>query len=244
MAVEQAGAYIVQRRYSLAQYLEDWRSRQTEVHSWHDERVMNYPYSVAVTWQTTIDRLSAGERALLRLLAWFGPEPVPLFVFESEDAESVWRAATDLIGTDGESNHKVFDALAGLAGFSMVRWDADTESVTVHRLVQNIVRDRIPPDEVPVWVAKSSDEGVVMSEGCLSLPEHFAEIERPDRIRVDYLDYQGAPASLEANGLLSRCIQHEFDHLDGILFVDHLSALKRNMILRKLVKARRQKESA
>jgi peptide deformylase len=92
-----------------------------------------------------------------------------------------------------------------------------------------------------VWY---SDEGVVMSEGCLSLPEHFAEIERPARVRVEYLDYQGAPGSLEADGLLSRCIQHEFDHLDGILFVDHLSALKRNMILRKLVKARRQKESA
>ncbi|MDP6706611.1 MAG: peptide deformylase [Alphaproteobacteria bacterium] len=92
-----------------------------------------------------------------------------------------------------------------------------------------------------VWF---SDEGVVLNEGCLSLPEHFAEIERPERVRVDYLDYHGKAQSLEADGLLSRCIQHEFDHLDGILFVDHLSTLKRNMILRKLVKAQRQKASA
>jgi peptide deformylase len=92
-----------------------------------------------------------------------------------------------------------------------------------------------------VWY---SDVGIVMNEGCLSLPEHFAEIERAEQVRVDYLDYRGEPASLEADGLLSRCIQHEFDHLDGILFVDHLSALKRNMILRKLVKAQRQKASA
>jgi peptide deformylase len=92
-----------------------------------------------------------------------------------------------------------------------------------------------------VW---HSDEGVVMNEGCLSLPEHFAEIERPERVRVEFLDYHGKPQSLETDGLLSRCIQHEHDHLDGTLFVDRISALKRNMILRKLVKAQRQKAIA
>jgi len=92
-----------------------------------------------------------------------------------------------------------------------------------------------------VWF---SDQAVVMNEGCLSLPEHFAEIERPERCRVEYLDYHGKPQSLDADGLLSRCVQHEYDHLDGTLFVDRISALKRNMILRKLVKARRQKAIA
>jgi peptide deformylase len=77
-------------------------------------------------------------------------------------------------------------------------------------------------------------------EGCLSLPEHFAEIERPEAIKVKFLDYDGKEQQLEAAGLLARVIQHEMDHLEGILFVDHLSVVKRNMILRKLTKARRQ----
>lgn len=89
-----------------------------------------------------------------------------------------------------------------------------------------------------------SDEMATFNEGCLSLPEQFCEIERPAGVTVRFLDRDGAPRELTADGLLSRCIQHEMDHLDGILFVDHLSAVKRNMILRKLVKARKQKASA
>lgn len=92
-----------------------------------------------------------------------------------------------------------------------------------------------------IW---NSEEGSLYDEGCLSLPEHYAEIERPAAIRVSFIDYHGKAQELEADGLLARCIQHEYDHLNGILFVDHLSAVKRNMILRKLVKARRQLASA
>ena len=87
-----------------------------------------------------------------------------------------------------------------------------------------------------VWV---SDEDAVFSEGCLSLPEHYADVTRPAKIRVRYLDHQNEIRELEAEGMLATCIQHEMDHLDGILFVDHLSALKRNIILRKLVKAKK-----
>ena len=89
-----------------------------------------------------------------------------------------------------------------------------------------------------------SEEGAIFDEGCLSLPNHFAEIERPEKIVVDYVDRDGEARQLQADGLLSRCIQHEMDHLQGILFVDHLSLMKRNMILRKLQKQRRQKASA
>ncbi len=81
-------------------------------------------------------------------------------------------------------------------------------------------------------------------EGCLSLPDQYAEVTRPDAVEVVYLDEQGEERKLRAEGLLARCIQHEIDHLDGILFIDHISALKRNMILRKLAKARRLKASA
>ena len=84
-----------------------------------------------------------------------------------------------------------------------------------------------------------SDDSVVMEEGCLSLPDQFAEVKRPSAVRLRYLDEYGEAKEIEADGMLARCLQHEVDHLDGILFVDHLSALRRNMILRKLDKARR-----
>jgi peptide deformylase len=87
-----------------------------------------------------------------------------------------------------------------------------------------------------VWV---SDEDAVYNEGCLSLPEHYADVTRPRAIRVRFLDHENEIREIEAEGLLATCIQHEMDHLDGILFVDHLTALKRNIILRKLVKAKK-----
>jgi peptide deformylase len=87
-----------------------------------------------------------------------------------------------------------------------------------------------------------SDEDAVYNEGCLSLPEHYADVTRPAAIKVRYLDHENEVRELEADGLLATCIQHEMDHLEGILFVDHLTALKRNMILRKLLKAKKSQQ--
>jgi len=87
-----------------------------------------------------------------------------------------------------------------------------------------------------VW---ASDKTKIHEEGCLSLPDMFADVERPDRVRVEYLDRDGKKQSVEADGLLSVCLQHEIDHLNGLLFVDHISTLKRNMIMRKMVKAKK-----
>lgn len=88
-----------------------------------------------------------------------------------------------------------------------------------------------------VW---ESEDISVMEEGCLSIPGQYAEVERPAIVRVKYLDYNGQSAELEAEGLLSHCVQHEIDHLDGVLFVDHLSSLKRNMILKKIEKMKKE----
>jgi len=85
-----------------------------------------------------------------------------------------------------------------------------------------------------------SDEDVVAEEGCLSIPDHYAEVSRAREIRVGYLDPEGAAQEIEATGLLSACIQHEIDHLDGVLFIDYLTPLKRNIILRKMKKLKRQ----
>jgi peptide deformylase len=109
-------------------------------------------------------------------------------------------------------------------------------------IVVDVAKDPDPPAPVRlvnpeiVWEA---DEIVLAEEGCLSLPEHYADVERPAAVEVRYLDENGETQTIKADGLLSTVLQHEMDHLEGILFVDHLSAIKRSIILRKLVKAKR-----
>ena len=91
-------------------------------------------------------------------------------------------------------------------------------------------------------IVEASEEDAMYEEGCLSVPEHYSDVVRPAHVTVRYLDRDGNRQELACEGLLSTCVQHEIDHLDGILFIDHISALKRNMILRKLLKARKEKE--
>jgi len=92
-----------------------------------------------------------------------------------------------------------------------------------------------------VW---ASDEYATYNEGCLSVPEHYAEVDRPARVRVRYLDHDGVAREVEADGLLATCLQHEMDHLDGVLFIEHLSRLRRDMILRKLRRSQRLSQPA
>ncbi|MCW5696018.1 MAG: peptide deformylase [Bauldia sp.] len=85
-----------------------------------------------------------------------------------------------------------------------------------------------------------SDDTGIYEEGCLSIPEYYAEVERPAKVRVKYLDRDGREQEMEADGLLATCIQHEVDHLEGKLFIDHLSKLKRDMVVRKFSKAAKE----
>ena len=85
-----------------------------------------------------------------------------------------------------------------------------------------------------------SEEHSVLEEGCLSIPDQTAEVERPAAVSIRYLDEKGAKQTLTANGLMAACIQHEIDHLNGVLFIDHISRLKRDMITRRLMKELRQ----
>ena len=93
-------------------------------------------------------------------------------------------------------------------------------------------------------IVETSDEEVPYTEGCLSVPDQFAEVDRPDRIRARWLDLDGKQRDEEITGLLAVCLQHEMDHLNGILFIDHLSRLKRQMILKKLDKQRKELKAA
>ena len=111
------------------------------------------------------------------------------------------------------------------------------------RVIVVDVSDRYNPpapfvlaDPEIVWV---SDHDNTYEEGCLSVPEHYADVVRPAEARVRYLDRDNEIREMQADGLLATCIQHEIDHLDGVLFIDRISALKRNMILRKLLKEKK-----
>ncbi|TMJ19067.1 MAG: peptide deformylase [Alphaproteobacteria bacterium] len=89
-------------------------------------------------------------------------------------------------------------------------------------------------------IVEHSQAEVPYTEGCLSVPDQYADVERPERIRARWIDENGAAHEEEITGMLAVCLQHEMDHLNGILFIDHLSRLKREMILRKIAKARKQ----
>ncbi len=88
-----------------------------------------------------------------------------------------------------------------------------------------------------------SEELNTREEGCLSIPGHYAEVTRPKKCKLQFLDYNGKQKEIEADDLLSTCIQHEVDHCDGILFIDYLSKLKKDMIIKKLVKAKKEEET-
>ena len=89
-------------------------------------------------------------------------------------------------------------------------------------------------------ILAASEEGSVYEEGCLSIPDYYEEVERPARVTVGFLDRDGAEATIEADGLLAVCLQHEIDHLDGVLFIDHISRLKRERVRRRFAKLARR----
>jgi peptide deformylase len=92
-------------------------------------------------------------------------------------------------------------------------------------------------------IIRESDARAILEEGCLSIPDQTADVERPAEVEVRYLDEAGEMQSLVVNGLLAACVQHEIDHLNGVLFIDHISRLKRDMILRRVMKELRQTTS-
>ena len=112
-------------------------------------------------------------------------------------------------------------------------------------IVMDIGRDenkKEPRYFVNPIIKNKNEEKAKYEEGCLSVPDQFAEIERPNSCEVEYLDYNGKKQLLKADGLLATCIQHEMDHLEGILFIDYLSKLKRSMIIKKLSKNKVNRE--
>ena len=104
--------------------------------------------------------------------------------------------------------------------------------------------DKNPQVFINPEILQSSDDRSVYEEGCLSIPDYYAEVERPARVTVRYVDLDGKERMLEAEGLLATCLQHEIDHLDGVLFIDHLSRLKRERVTKKFAKAAKRERAA
>ena len=114
----------------------------------------------------------------------------------------------------------------------------------VRMLVIDLAKDpepKAPQFYINPEVVWSSDERSVYEEGCLSIPDYYADVERPASVKVRHLDIDGKEHEITAEGLLATCLQHEIDHLNGILFIDHISKLKRQIVVRKFTKIARQK---
>ena len=130
---------------------------------------------------------------------------------------------------------KMFAAMYAAPGIGLAAPQVD---IGLRFFVVDLMPDekRTPIVLVNPEIQRVSEEWATREEGCLSLPNQYADVTRPAMVRVSYSDLDGKRAEIDAEGLMAACLQHEIDHLDGILFVDHLSLLKRNMIMRKLAK--------
>ena len=158
--------------------------------------------------------------------------PDPRLQAVSKDVETVTDATRKLIDDMADSMYAA-DGI-GLAAIQI----GVAKRVLVIDLDQRDGK-RNPRAFINPKITWASEETAVFEEGCLSVPEIWDDVERPARIRAEYLDENGEKQLLEADGMLATCLQHEMDHLNGVLFIDHLSRLKRSMAIRKLTKAKK-----
>jgi peptide deformylase len=170
-------------------------------------------------------------------------EPLPILLVP----EPILKTRARPVGADdmarvGELVPRMFATMYRAPGIGLA---APQVGVGLRFAIVDLMPDDKPAPIVLInpEVTAHSEEQATREEGCLSLPGQYADVTRPARVTVRYTDLAGAKRRIQAEGLLAACIQHEIDHLDGILFVDHLSALKRNMILRRLAKELRQKRA-
>nr|WP_291297904.1 peptide deformylase [Elioraea sp.] len=180
---------------------------------------------------TTTDATMGGTADRLRILTV--PDPV------------LRRVARPVGEGDGDAvRNLVPRMLAAMYAAPGIGLAAPQVGLSLRLAVIDLQRDdaRAPMVIINPSIIAASTETEPHEEGCLSLPGQFADVVRPRVVTVRYLDEAGARQEVTADGLLGRCLQHEIDHLDGVLFVDHISALKRNMILRRLAKSLRAKE--
>ena len=160
-------------------------------------------------------------------------EPDPILRKESKPVEKV----------DDELRRLLDDMLETMYAAPGIGLAAVQVGILKRLIVIDISKDKDKKEPlflINPKITSKSKQTSTYEEGCLSLPGHFAEIERPAECEINFIDYNGKKKEIKANGLLSTCIQHEVDHLDGILFIDYLSKLKKDMIIKKLVKHKKE----
>ena len=160
-------------------------------------------------------------------------EPDPILRKKSESLEKV----------DDEVRKLLDDMLETMYAAPGIGLAAVQVGILKRIIVIDISKDeekKTPLFLVNPEIISRSKKTSVYEEGCLSLPGHFAEIERPAECQVKFIDYDGKEKELVADGLLATCIQHEVDHLNGVLFIDYLSKLKKDMIVKKLIKQKKE----
>jgi peptide deformylase len=160
-------------------------------------------------------------------------EPDPILRKKSENLEKV----------DNELRLLLDDMLETMYAAPGIGLAAVQVGILKRLIVIDISKDKEKKNPIflinPEIIFKSKKTSIY-EEGCLSLPGYFAEIERPEECHIKYIDYDGKKKEMKANGLLATCIQHEIDHLNGKLFIDYLSKLKKDMIIKKLVKHKKE----
>ena len=170
-------------------------------------------------------------------------QPIPILIVPHPALKARARPVTpDDAATLRDLIPRMFAAMYAAPGIGLA---APQVGVGLRLAIVDLMPEEKPAPIVLInpEIVAASAELATREEGCLSLPGHYADVTRPARVSVRYSDPEGARRDLSAEGLLAACIQHEIDHLDGILFTDHLSPLKRNMILRRLAKEQRQKQA-
>jgi peptide deformylase len=156
------------------------------------------------------------------------------------DMAELKQVSAPVAGVDDELRVLMDDMLETMYAAPGIGLAAIQVGVPKRVLVMDVARDDEPKSPrcfVNPQILWASEETAPYEEGCLSVPEIYEEVERAAKVRLRYLDYQGQPVEEEAEGLFAVCIQHEIDHLDGILFIDHLSRLKRDRAVAKVRKA-------
>jgi peptide deformylase len=160
-------------------------------------------------------------------------EPDPILRKKSENLEKV----------DNELRLLLDDMLETMYAAPGIGLAAVQVGILKRLIVIDISKDKEKKNPIflinPEIIFKSKKTSIY-EEGCLSLPGYFAEIERPEECHIKYIDYDGKKKEMKANGLLATCVQHEIDHLNGKLFIDYLSKLKKDMIIKKLVKHKKE----
>ncbi|MDQ4135638.1 MAG: peptide deformylase [Pseudomonadota bacterium] len=144
----------------------------------------------------------------------------------AEITDEIRRLADDMLET-------MYDAPG--VGLAAIQIGVPKRVITMD--VSKSETERQPMVLINPEILWTSEEKRAYEEGCLSIPEYYEEVERPDRVRFRYINLQGETVEQEADGLMATCVQHEIDHLNGVLFIDHLSKLKRDRVVKKFTKA-------